>query len=93
MNFFPRKPREIGQLRTEYSPPPELKQLLQTVDDMTERLKADDEPPPVKINRLAEIAYHLRMLTWSEMVELAQATSSDAAVLHKWADSYGEHDR
>jgi hypothetical protein len=88
VNFLNNKPpREVGKLRTDYAPPPELTQLLQSVDSMTERLKEDDAPV-IKINHLAEIAYHLRLLTWSEMVSLANATSCDPAVLHKWATSY-----
>jgi len=93
MNFLNRKPREIGRLRTEYSPP-----KAQTVDEMIERMKAMDqakldwignEPPkcqqPHEIDLLEELAVILRRLTWSQMQEYSTGTGSDPQKVHEWS--------
>ncbi len=99
MNFLNRKPREIGRLRTDYSPPE-----AKAVDAIIDRMKAaplDDEdailvgedgritklpPPPREIALLEELAVILRRLTWSQMTEFGTGISADPKNIHEWSN-------
>ena len=52
-------------------------------------VRTSDTRPPLEgadhLSHLDEIAYHLRSLTWEDMMTFSQATESNPAILHKWA--------
>lgn len=103
MSFISRKPREIGTLRTDFSPPGN-EQLMRTIDDVKQHFRDQreaeppDDPPAVDMAALEkemerkpldEIAKLMRSLTYGEMMELSEQTGVAPDVFHKWSKGRG----
>jgi hypothetical protein len=90
MNFLNRKPREIGRLRTEYSPPEAL-HAAKAVDSLRDIppdpgwIDLQEQIEVTRIPHLDEIKVHLRQLTWAEMQEYCAGTNSDPKTVHDWS--------
>jgi hypothetical protein len=91
MSILSRKPREVGRLRTTYSPPEEVHaktaiELLRDIpDNIPEWTDVIQSPQPREIDLLEELAVILRRLTWSQMTEFGNGISADPKNIHEWS--------
>jgi hypothetical protein len=101
MKLLNRKPREIGRLRTEYSPP-EAKAaaaMIEHLRDIKEwdspfvagpsRLSEQETERPCEIDSLDELAVILRRLTYGQMLEFCEGVKKDEPKdVLKWAEEW-----
>lgn len=49
-------------------------------------LAADDEPREVPLPHLGEVAFHIRNLSYGDMMKFARAIEADPDLIWKWAN-------